>query len=190
MNKISLITPNYNHAKYLPEYFESILSLTYRPDEIIFIDDKSTDNSIEIIKFYQSKIPEMILLQNEINRGVHYSFNFGITQAKHDLVALSAADDIFFPDFFLRCLSLFTEQPELALVFTDMMRFQDVKPYHFERLRFFPSHSPQFFKPDDLVKINKENPTFCISSSTLYKKNIMLDCGKYDQKLKISAIIF
>lgn len=184
MKKVSLITPNYNHAKFLPEYFESILSLSHRPDEIIIIDDKSTDNSVEIIKSYQNTIPEIVLLKNEANRGVHYSFNYGIDQAKYDLVAMSAADDIFFPDFFAKCLSLFRQHPDLALVFADMVRFQNIKPYQFERLKFHPSNSPQIFTPDDFVKIHKRNPTFCICSCTVYKKSILLNYGKYDVNLK------
>ena len=51
MNKpfVSVIIPNYNHAKYLDERIQSVLTQTYQNFEIILLDDKSTDNSVEII---------------------------------------------------------------------------------------------------------------------------------------------
>ena len=45
--RISAIIPNYNHAPFLEERIRSILAQTRRPDEIIFLDDASTDDSLE-----------------------------------------------------------------------------------------------------------------------------------------------
>ena len=50
---VSIIIPNYNHADYLEERITSILNQTYTNYEIIILDDKSTDNSIEIINKFR-----------------------------------------------------------------------------------------------------------------------------------------
>ena len=46
---VSVIIPNYNHAKYLDERIQTVLDQTYQNYELIILDDKSTDNSVEII---------------------------------------------------------------------------------------------------------------------------------------------
>ncbi len=50
---ISVVIPNYNHAQFLEKRIESVLNQTYKNIEIILLDDKSTDNSIDIIKKYE-----------------------------------------------------------------------------------------------------------------------------------------
>lgn len=51
---VSVIIPNYNHAQYLDERIQSILNQTYQNFEVIILDDKSTDNSREVIEKYRN----------------------------------------------------------------------------------------------------------------------------------------
>ena len=50
---VSIIIPNYNHAQYLDERIQSVLKQTYQNFEVIILDDKSTDNSLEVINKYK-----------------------------------------------------------------------------------------------------------------------------------------
>ena len=59
--KASIIIVNYNNAKYLDKCINSILNQTYKNKEIIVVDDKSKDNSIEILKKYKK---EIIVIKN------------------------------------------------------------------------------------------------------------------------------
>ena len=52
MPKVTVITPNYNYARYLPQRLDSILAQTYRDFELIIVDNASTDNSREVIESY------------------------------------------------------------------------------------------------------------------------------------------
>ena len=65
---LSIIVSNYNHAKYLPCFFQSILNQSYQPKEIIIIDDASTDNSVEIIEEFASKNPIVKFVRNQTNQ--------------------------------------------------------------------------------------------------------------------------
>ena len=49
---VSVIIPNYNHARYLEQRLESVFNQTYQNFEVIFLDDCSTDNSVELVKEY------------------------------------------------------------------------------------------------------------------------------------------
>lgn len=57
--KISIIIPNYNNSKWLNKCLGSIKSQTYKNYEVIFVDDLSTDNSIEIAEKYNCKIVKL-----------------------------------------------------------------------------------------------------------------------------------
>lgn len=98
--KISALIPNYNHAHYLPEQLESMINSDRPPDEIIIIDDASTDHSLEILQAYSERYSFIKVFKNKVNKGVEYNINKLIQVAKGDYVFLSAADDKVAPDFF------------------------------------------------------------------------------------------
>lgn len=67
---VSVIVPNYNHVKYLRQRLESIYNQTYNKFEVILLDDASTDESVEVLKEYQSKYSEKTtLVINDQNSG-------------------------------------------------------------------------------------------------------------------------
>lgn len=68
-NKIAIIIPNYNYAEYLEKCLTSILSQTYTNYEIIFVDDMSTDNSVEIAKKFLKKPHKIIRLKQKRYNG-------------------------------------------------------------------------------------------------------------------------
>ena len=81
---VSIIIPNYNHADYLEERITSILNQTYTNYEIIILDDKSTDNSIEIINKFRDNSHINNIIINEKNSGSPFKQWFkGISLAKH-----------------------------------------------------------------------------------------------------------
>ncbi len=75
MNNItfSVILPNFNHEHYLNDLISVMLKQAAQPNEIIVIDDGSTDNSVKIVCKLAKKYPIIKLLQNDKNRGVMFS---------------------------------------------------------------------------------------------------------------------
>ena len=90
--KFSLIIPNYNNAEYLEKCLDSVLNQTYKNYEIIFIDDVSTDNSLEIARKKLTKENHKIipLNQKRLNGG---SRNVGIVEADSDYIMCIDSDD-------------------------------------------------------------------------------------------------
>ena len=99
--KISVITPNYNHGRFLPEVVDSALSQGYPNLEIIIVDDGSTDNSPEIIEALTADHPEVRPVFLKRNAGVNRAMNRGTQEATGEFAIYRSANDLHFPGFFL-----------------------------------------------------------------------------------------
>lgn len=96
--KISVCVTSYNQRDYLKEAVESVLAQSLRPEEIIIIDDASTDDSKEIISGYSTRYPDLIRpVLNDCNRGVVGTFNLGLEVAGGDYITYLAGDDRWLP---------------------------------------------------------------------------------------------
>lgn len=93
MKQVSVIIPNYNSEKYIQRCLDALLNQEYKVDEIIVVDDCSTDKSKEIIKQYTEKYDNIFLAENEVNRGVAFSRNRGIELAKSEYIMFCDPDD-------------------------------------------------------------------------------------------------
>lgn len=93
MKTISVIIPNYNSKTYIKKCLNSLLEQEYKVNEIIVIDDYSTDESKNIVKEYEQKYNKIILIENKENKGVSYSRNKGIEIAKSEYVMFCDSDD-------------------------------------------------------------------------------------------------
>ncbi|MDH6309754.1 glycosyltransferase involved in cell wall biosynthesis [Dysgonomonas sp. PFB1-18] len=91
---ISIILPNYNHAPFLNERIDSILNQTFQDFELIILDDKSPDNSKEIIEQYRGNKHISHIIYNEENSGsTFYQWNKGIGLAKGEYIWITESDD-------------------------------------------------------------------------------------------------
>lgn len=97
---ISVIIPNYNHANYLDERIQSVLNQTYQNLELIILDDKSTDNSLEVINKYRDNPHVSQIVVNEHNSGSAFKqWHRGIELAKGELIWIAESDDYCSPNF-------------------------------------------------------------------------------------------
>src|SRR2546423_825465 len=97
---LSVVVPNFNHARFLPHALGALLTQTRPADELIIIDDASTDDSVGIIRSFLPQHPNCIFLQNEENLGVVRCMNIGLRMARGSSLVFAAADDVVYPDFF------------------------------------------------------------------------------------------
>lgn len=123
---ISIISGIYNCADTLPEAIESILAQSVTDWEWILCDDASGDNTYEIAKEYADRYPgKFVLLRNGKNMGLNYTLNRCLEQARGRYIARMDGDDVCAPQRFgeeLRCLE---ENPDIAIVSTDMEFFDE-----------------------------------------------------------------
>lgn len=91
--KVSVIIPVYNVEKYLKESIESIANQSLKEIEIICIDNKSEDKSLEILKEYAKRDDRFVIYENEENLKQGVARNFGISVAKGEYVFFVDGDD-------------------------------------------------------------------------------------------------
>ena len=120
--KVSIITPAYNAAEFLPETINSVLKQTFSDWEMIIIDDCSTDNTFEIATNY-SKIDSRIkVIQNNINSGVAATRNNGLDIALGDFIAFVDSDDMWLPEKLEKQIA-FMEENGYALTYTKYQNY-------------------------------------------------------------------
>ena len=90
--QISIVMPVYNGEKYIKKTIESILSQSYSNFELLIIDDCGNDESIKIVRSTNDK--RIRIISNEQNRGIAYSRNVGIKNARGKYIALMDDDDL------------------------------------------------------------------------------------------------
>jgi glycosyltransferase involved in cell wall biosynthesis len=117
--KISVIVPCFNCEVYVAEAIHSILNQTVKVDELIAIDDGSTDNSLEVLKTFGDKIR----LFSQENKGVSETLNFGIRQSKGDYVAFLDSDDLWEVDKIERQLIDIQNNPEYSIFAGSVRQF-------------------------------------------------------------------
>jgi colanic acid/amylovoran biosynthesis protein len=90
-NGISVIVPNYNHARFLKQRLDSIFNQTVKPLEVIVLDDASTDDSLSVLEPYEDRIR---LIVNETNGGSPFpQWKKGMEAAKGNLIWIAESDD-------------------------------------------------------------------------------------------------
>ena len=75
--RLSVVVPNYNHARYLPRCLAAIFAQEYAPDEIVVIDYASTDNRFLLVREPQSFYNLLRLVRNDFNPGAVATINNG-----------------------------------------------------------------------------------------------------------------
>lgn len=95
MKKVSIIMPVYNCEHYLTESLDSVLKQTLQEWELLCIDDGSSDNSLKILKEYETNDSRIIVF-SQTNKGAGQARNFGIQHACGEYIAFLDADDYFF----------------------------------------------------------------------------------------------
>ncbi len=112
---VSVIMPNYNGAEFLAESVQSVLNQTYPYWELLFVDDCSTDNSLDIISQFNDE--RIIVIKNEKNSGAAVSRNNAIDRAKGRWIAFLDSDDKWKPEKLEKQIT-FMDNNNVALSFT------------------------------------------------------------------------
>jgi len=94
---VAVVVATYNGATYLRQQLESIVQQSYKPSQIIIVDDDSLDDTLQVANNFAAHHPEVMVVQNETRLGYIKNFEKGMLIATASYVALSDQDDIWMP---------------------------------------------------------------------------------------------
>ncbi|MES2590881.1 MAG: glycosyltransferase [Bacteroidota bacterium] len=158
-NKVSIIIPCYNQARFLPDAINSALAQTHKDVEIIVVNDGSLDNTSVIAR----KFPSVTLVEQK-NKGLSAARNAGIKRASGGWIITLDADDKLHPEFIEKTIG------KNDIVCTRLETFGAEHKTWMSVLKH-----PQL---SDLLKINHLN---CCS---LFKKDVWTMAGGYDENMR------
>ena len=171
---LSVLMPNYNHAHFIPESLGAILAQSYRPMEVIVLDDASTDNSVEVIESIARKEPLVRLVRNERNMGVERSVNRLLEMSSGEYIYSPSADDRILPGFFEKSMALLAQYPQAGLCST-IGRLIDENGND-RGIRALPviSNRPRFFSPDEVRRTLLRYGRWINAGSVVYRRDALV----------------
>lgn len=110
---VSVLAANFNNGPFLKEFIESILASTNLPEQIIIIDDASSDESIEILREYESH-PLLRIVYLEKNIGFGNALNEGLKRVSTEFILRADPDDRFLPERIKKQTEFLKAHPEIS----------------------------------------------------------------------------
>ena len=127
----SVVLAAYNGEPFIKEQLLSILQGTRPPDEIIVVDDASTDGTVHVVEEVASRFSQYrwLLIRNATNMGVTSSFLKGCEHVRCDIVFFSDQDDRWYPEKVERLADVLQDDPGVTMVYSDgLITGPDLEP--------------------------------------------------------------
>ncbi len=161
--KVSIILPTYNGARFLRQSIDSCLQQTHSNIELVIVDDASTDETPQIIASYHN--PKLISLRHSKNQNLPAALNTGFKQATGEYLTWTSDDNYYALDAIEKMLT-FLKTNDCDFIYCDHYRFKENQP----------SHRYVMKEPDKLSLENLNGVGACF----LYKKKVRDFIGEYD----------
>lgn len=124
---ISVVIPCHNYGRYLPEAVASVDAQTRRADEIVIVDDGSSDDTGRTIEDLRACRPDLIAVSRSPARGAATTFNDAVRASHGDLVVILSADDRLSPQYLERLAGVLDADPALDFAYCEARLFGSVE---------------------------------------------------------------
>jgi Glycosyl transferase family 2 len=159
---VSIALCSYNGAQYLQEQLDSIAVQSRLPDELVVCDDRSPDETTEIVKTFASNVPFPVRLTiNERKLGSTKNFEKAISLCRGDIIFLSDQDDVWREDKLMRFELAFVSATSAGAIFSNAQVVDEhLHPlgYHlWESVRFSPAQQKRVISGKSVEVLLKHN---------------------------------
>lgn len=163
---ISFVVPAYNVERYLDECLESIVQASSDGDQILLVNDGSTDGTLALCQAWQAQHPRLIRLIDQDNQGLSAARNNALRHAQNEFVLFMDSDDVVLPDAIAQARSLLASHQPDVLVMDFVWWYPDDDGRCVR--------SPQCSHPTRAPQINR--PTFL---SETYQDSLLSACSRF-----------
>lgn len=122
---VSILIPVYNRAKIIIETLSSAVNQTYENIDVVVVDNKSKDNTFEILKEFAESYPNVKVYQNKENIGPVRNWRRCVEYASGEYAKILWSDDLIAPDFIEKTLPYLENNEDVGFVFTGTEIFND-----------------------------------------------------------------
>ncbi len=175
--RLSAIVPNYNHGRLVEAAISALLAQTRPPDEVVVVDDGSTDQSRDIVSRLAAADSRVRLIVHEHNRGAIAALNTGIGAATGTHVYLGAADDLSLPHLLADLTAVLESNPGLGLYSGEVRRVDRDSGRVAIRPATRPSHAIRTFTPDETANLLRRIDNFILTGAALIDRERLLEAG-------------
>jgi glycosyltransferase involved in cell wall biosynthesis len=189
---ISVIIPVYNMEAFVLKTLDSVRLQTRIPNELIIVNDGSTDSSLTIIEYWIKTHQKTINIKliNKQNGGLSSARNSGVRKATGELIALLDSDDRYEPEFLERAFDAFQEIPNLALFFANqkVVNLNDEKLFDWLETKeimhaSFVNVSKSINRIEGSIVPNLVNGNFISCSASVFSAKFLDKNFLYDESL-------
>ncbi|PCJ37924.1 MAG: hypothetical protein COA75_01515 [Cellvibrionales bacterium] len=185
--KISAVIPTYNNAAFITEAIDSILAQSHPVDEIIVVDDGSSDHSEALIKAIAQKTDKLTYIKQQ-NQGPSSSRNRGIEAASGDWIAFLDADDRWPEDKIALQLVALEREPSLQLIAGDMAETDEQGNVLIESMLAKHQLLSQFQtlkgRPLNNALTALVNKNFIPTGTVLVKRSVLIEAGGFNPDIR------
>lgn len=188
---ISFVLPNYNHSRELRTSLPALLAQVRPADEILIVDDGSTDDSAAVIESFAIACRAIRLVRHQQRLGVAAAVNRGLREASGDYVILVSADEKVEPEMTaeLEKAMLLFPKAELAVSFYgEWFPEQELLKTHDQTsvtgMWYVPADDPLFVGPQQLGTLLLKNNVYLHVNTAMFRRRSLLDIGGFDPALR------
>jgi glycosyltransferase involved in cell wall biosynthesis len=197
MSSVAVVLCNYNHARYLPDSLGHIYAQTRSADQVLVIDDGSTDNSWEIIQTFARDHASLQAHANPRNLGLEASIAKALPLVRCDYLVWVAADDRLLPAFLERNMAILARHPAAALSFSEVVVLKGDSE-EIDRFATNPaaprifdlSDLPSYLSPDQLRKRMRRAYLPIASNTAVIRADALREFGGFPATLRWFADSF
>jgi len=192
---VTVVVPNFNHAKFLAQRLDTILAQTFSNFEVLIYDDASTDNSKEILEQYRNNSHVKQISYNNSNSGIPFvQWNKGISEARGSYIWIAESDDFCDNNFLFELVTRMEQEPMAVFGYGSSDRV-DAEGTFLDNLSWWYSDIDRYkwskdYCSDGVEEINaalvKKN-TVPNASAVVFKRDAALAIGLAPTNFKLSG---
>jgi glycosyltransferase involved in cell wall biosynthesis len=184
--KVSVLVPAYNCAATIQASLDSVLRQTVPADEILVMNDGSTDETATILKRYEPRISVF----GQPNGGISSARNALIWRAKGDLIAFLDSDDVWHPRYLEMQRKLYERCPRAAAVFAAHANFCGLGSYDWDHTHSDGQISVEIFEPLSFFRRFQRAPGHFVLSFCCFPKRVLEGMGSEPFKLRVAEDVY
>lgn len=180
---LSAVIPNYNHGALIGHAIRAMAEQERPPDEIIVIDDASTDNSLSVLNEIAAETPMLRVVSLAENGGAIAALNRGLAEATGDIVYFGAADDLVLPGLFADGMEMLERYPDAAFACSETRVVDQQNGAVGYRPPARPCYGACFLDPAAVERTLHRIDNWILTGTCLVRRELLRLAGGLDPEL-------